>query len=357
MNLPASRSLSASLHLAWVDLIRVLAVFQVVLVHLSYPIFFKDDLPPSAVTAANFYDSFSRMGVPLFFMVSGALLLGKREPTGAFLWRRFVKVGIPALFWSVAYLLWSVEAYRNGSMSALHVALSMLKTMYLGDVEIHLWFLYVLAGIYLVTPLLRLLVSVASRRDLAYFLLLWLIGTSFTALAKRLSGLPTAFEIPVVTGYVGYFILGYWLTEMRLSPRGWLWAAVGAIGAVLVIFFGTLLLSARAGTMDDFLYSYFSLPTILASGCAFLLLKDLGGRLSGRILLPLRALSSASFGVYLIHILVIDSLRKGMLGFRLYPWMGDAWLFIPLTALAVFLLSFLLVSLLRAISFVRMLVP
>lgn len=357
MNLSNSRSLSAPLHLAWVDLIRVLAVFQVVLVHLSYPIFFKDDLPPSAVTAANFYDSLSRMGVPLFFMVSGALLLGKREPTGAFLRRRFVKVGIPALFWSVAYLLWSVEAYRNGSMSALHIVLSMLKAIYLGDVEIHLWFLYVLAGIYLVTPLLRLLVSAASRRDLAYFLLLWLIGTSFTALARRLSGFPTAFEIPVVGGYVGYFVFGYWLVEVRLSPRGRLGAALGAVCAVLVIFFGTLLLSAQAGMMDDFLYSYFSLPTILASGCAFLLLKDLGQRLSGRILPPLRALSASSFGIYLVHILVIDSLRKGALGFHLYSWMGDPWLFIPLTALAVLLLSFLLVSLLRAIPFVRMLVP
>ncbi|GAB4503415.1 MAG: acyltransferase family protein [Anaerolineales bacterium] len=345
------------LHFAWVDLIRVVAVFQVVLIHLSYPIFFKGDMPPSAVTAANFYDSLSRMGVPLFFMVSGALLLGKREPTGAFLWRRFVKVGIPALFWSVAYLLWSVEAYRNGSMSALHIVLSMLKVIYLGDVEIHLWFLYVLGGIYLVTPLLRLLVSAASRRDLAYFLLLWLIGTSLTALAKRLSGLPTAFEIPVATGYVGYFIMGYWLVEVHLSSRGRLVTVLGMTCAVLGIFWGTLLLSARAGRMDDFLYSYFSLPTILASVCAFLLLKDLGQRLEGGILPPLRALSAASFGVYLVHILVIDLLRTGALGFRLYSWMGVPWLFIPLTALAVFLLSFLFVSLLRVIPFIRMIVP
>lgn len=357
MNVSSPRPLPAPGHLTWVDLIRVLAVFQVVMVHLSYPIFFKDDLPPSAVTAANLYDSFSRMGVPLFFMVSGALLLGRQEPTGAFLWRRFVKVGIPALFWSLAYLFWSVEAYRNGSMSALHIALSMLKVIYLGNVEIHLWFLYVLAGLYLVTPLLRLLVSAASRRDLAYFLALWLVGTSLTALAKRLTGLPTAFEIPVVSGYVGYFVLGYWLAGMRLSARGRWWAGVGVLCAVLTIFFGTILLSAHSARLDDFLYSYFSLPTVLASACAFLLLKDLGQRLEGRILIPVRLLSAASFGIYLVHILVIDLLRKGTFGFRLYPWMGDPLAFIPLTALAVFLLSFLLVSVLRAMPIVRMIVP
>ena len=141
-----------STHFYWIDLIRVVAVFQVVLVHLSYVIFFKEDLLSPNWIAANFYDSFSRMGVPLFFMVSGYLLLGKSEPVADFFRKRLVKVGIPTLFWSVAYLLWSVEAYRNGTMKPLAVALSMLKTMYLGDVEIHLWFLYILIGIYLVAP-------------------------------------------------------------------------------------------------------------------------------------------------------------------------------------------------------------
>ncbi len=357
MSLSEVQTSFAPARFAWVDLIRVVAVFQVVLVHLSYPIFYKGDLPPSAWAAANFYDSLSRMGVPLFFMVSGALLLGKREPMRAFLWRRFVKVGLPALFWSVFYLLWSVKAYRNGSMTPLHVVLSILKTIYLGDVEIHLWFLYVLAGIYLVTPLLRLLVSVASRRDLGYFLLLWLLGTSLPELFKRLTGFPTALEIPMVSGYIGYFLLGYWLAEARLTPHGRWLAAVGALAAVLATFWGTAWLSASAETIDAFFYSYFSLPTILAAICGFLLFKDLGERLDRRAAVWLRSLAAASFGVYLVHILVIDLLRHGVLGFRLYSWMGTPLWFIPLTALVVCALSYLLVRLLRLIPFVNMIVP
>ncbi len=357
MSLPEAQTSPVPARIAWVDLLRVIAVFQVVLVHLSYPIFYKGDLPPSAWTAANFYDSLSRMGVPLFFMVSGALLLGKREPTGAFLWRRFVKVGIPALFWSVFYLLWSVEAYRNGSMTPPHIVLSILKTIYLGDVEIHLWFLYVLAGIYLVTPLLRLLVSVASRRDLGYFLLLWLLGTSLPELFKRLTGFSTALEIPMVSGYLGYFLLGYWLAEVRLTSRGRWLTALGALAAVLATFWGTAWLSASSETIDAFFYSYFSLPTILAAICGFLLFKDLGERLGRRAAGWLRPLAASSFGVYLVHILVIDLLRHGLLGVRLYSWMGNPLWFIPLTALAVFLLSFLVFSLLRALPVVRLIVP
>lgn len=343
-------------HLYWIDLVRVVAVFQVVLVHLSYVIFFKEDLLSANWVAANFYDSLSRMGVPLFFMVSGYLLLGKSEPVLDFFRKRFVKVGIPTLFWSAAYLLWSVEAYRNGTMTPVRIALSILKTMYLGDVEIHLWFLYILIGVYLVAPILRVFVSAASRRDLMYFIALWFVATPLLELAQRLVGLPTALVIPVVGGYVGYFIMGYWLADVALNRRGRLLSAIGIIVAVAITFFGTNILSANAGPINAYFYSYFSLPTILASICGFLLLKDLGQNIGG-VGKPLRVVSAASFGVYLVHIFVIYLLRNGNLGFRLYSWMAPSIYMIPLTALAAFALSFIAVSILRKIPVLKMLVP
>jgi surface polysaccharide O-acyltransferase-like enzyme len=343
-------------HFYWIDLIRVVAVFQIILVHLSYVLFFKEDVLSENWRAANFYDSFSRMGVPLFFMVSGFLLLGKNEPIIDFFRKRFVKVGIPTLFWSVAYLLWSVEAYTNGTMNPLRVILSMLKVMYLGDVEIHLWFLYVLIGIYLVVPILRVFVSAASRRDLTYFVAIWFLATPLIEMTNRLTGLPTAMDIPVVAGYVGYFMIGYLLADVKLDGRGRLLSALGCIVAITVTYVGTNILSAQAGPIDAYFYSYFSPPTVLASICGYLLLKDLGNKL-GRVSEITRTLSTASFGIYLIHIFVVELLRKGYLGFRLYSWMAPSAYMIPLTGLAVFALSFAMVFFLRKIIVLKMLVP
>lgn len=343
-------------HIYWVDLVRIVAVFQVILVHLSYVIFFKEELLSSNWMAANFYDSFSRMGVPLFFMASGFLLLGRSEPVPDFFRKRFVKVGIPTLFWSVAYLLWSVEAYRNGTMNPPGIALSMLKAMYLGDVEIHLWFLYILIGIYLVVPILRVFVSAASRQDLTYFVALWFLATPLLEMAQRILGQPTALVIPVVTGYVGYFMLGYLLAEVELDRRGLLLSTLGVILAVAITFFGTNMLSVRAGPIDAYFYSYFSPPTVLATICGFFLLKDLGQRL-GKAGGLVRAVSATSFGIYLVHIFVVELLRKGDLGFRLYSWMAPSAYMIPLTALVVFFLSFVIVFALRKIPILRMLVP
>jgi len=337
------------------NLIRIVAVFQVVLVHLSYVIFFKDDLLSANWMAANFYDSFSRMGVPLFFMVSGYLLLGKTEPLPDFFRKRFVKVGIPTLFWSIFYLFRSVDAYSSGKMSPPAIALSILKAMYLGDVEIHLWFLYILVGIYFVVPILRMFVSAASRRDLAYFIGMWFVASSLLEMTQWLTGFTTALVIPVVTGYVGYFVMGHYLASIELSRRGRILSAMGIVIAIAVTFFGTNILSANAGPIDSYFYSYFSPPTVLAAVFGFLLLKDLGqnpGK-AGRVM---RVVSANSFGIYLIHIFVIGSLQKGVFGFRLYSWMGPTWYMIPLTAMAVFFTSFVIVFVLRKIPVLKMLV-
>ena len=343
-------------HFYWIDLVRVVAVFQVVLIHLSYVIFFKEPPLTPNWLAANFYDSFSRMGVPLFFMVSGYLLLRKSESVPQFFRKRFFKVGIPTLFWTAAYLLWSVPAYTSGTMNPVSVTLSMLKAIYTGNVEIHLWFLYVLIGIYLVVPILRVYISSASRRNLSYFLILWLLATSLIELVQRVGGIQTALVIPVVTGYVGYFVLGYFLAEVELTSRSRVMAIIGCVLAIAVTYVGTNQLSAHAGPINDYFYSYFSPPVILASVFGFMLLKKLGQNMgsAGRYA---RTASATAFGVYLIHIFVIELLRMGTLGFRLYSWMAPSAYMIPLTALIVFVLSFAVVFIMRKIPLIRMLVP
>jgi surface polysaccharide O-acyltransferase-like enzyme len=343
-------------HIYWIDLVRVVAVFQVILIHLSFVIFFKEDFSSANSQAANFYDSFSRMSVPLFIMVSGYLLLGKSEPINDFFRKRFVKVGIPTLFWSVAYLLWSVKAYRNGTMNPIAVVISMLKAIYLGNVEIHLWFLYILIGIYLVVPILRVFVSAASRQILTYYVILWFIGTSLFELMQHIIGSPTALVIPVVTGYVGYFVLGYLLADIKLGSRGRYFSALGCIIAIAVTFVGTNILTSESGPIDDYFYSYFSPATVLASICSYWLLKELGENL-GQAANIVREVSATSFGIFLIHIFVVELLRSGNLGFRLYSWMAPSVYMIPLTALAVFFLSFVIVFAMRKIPVLKWLVP
>ena len=84
--------------LRWVDLVRVIGAFLVVMAHVSY-------LGGGSVLISTYYFVISRVAVPLFFMVSGYLLLRKEEPYGEFFRKRALKVVLPFLIWSVIYLL------------------------------------------------------------------------------------------------------------------------------------------------------------------------------------------------------------------------------------------------------------
>ncbi len=343
-------------HYNWIDLIRIVAIFQVILIHLSFVIFYKDETLSPNWVAANLYDSISRMCVPLFIMVSGYLLLSKSEPISVFFKKRFVKVGIPALFWSAFYFFRGLDKKVINSLSLADGVPLFLKAIYLDNAEIHLWFLYVLIGIYLVVPIIRVFVSAATSQVLIYFSIIWFVASSLIEFVERLSGFETALVIPVVSGYVGYYIIGYLLAKVNLSRRGQILSALGIIIAIAVTFFGTNLFSDDASPLKFYLYSYFSPPTVMAALCGFLLLKYLGQHL-GQASKIIRIISNTSFGIYLTHIFIIELLRKGTFGFRLYSWMGPSWYMIPITAIAVFFISFTIVFVLQKIPIIKLLVP
>ena len=99
-------------NLFWVDVIRALVMFGVVLAHVSADVITEwGRFPASWWWAANIYDSFARGCVPVFVMVSGALLLPKDESYRSFFVKRFKRILIPFVVWTALYLLWERQFY------------------------------------------------------------------------------------------------------------------------------------------------------------------------------------------------------------------------------------------------------
>lgn len=80
MNLPSSR-------IPWLDNIRVFACILVIASHIVGQFFVSPPFTPDNETFAwsSFYTVLVRVSIPLFFMISGALLLPVRDTTGQFL--------------------------------------------------------------------------------------------------------------------------------------------------------------------------------------------------------------------------------------------------------------------------------
>jgi len=203
--------------LVWVDFMRVIGTFLVVLAHV--------DGWGGSGWARTFYYTLSRNGVPIFFLLSGFLLLSKDEDLWTFFKKRAVKIIVPFFIWSIVYDAYSARSFDNTGVTA-DAVLKMFIRILRGPRAPHLWFFYSLIGLYLFTPILRLFVAKARNADLLYYIGLWFLTMPIMFILEEFTPLQNGFELFYALGYVGYFLLGLYLGRMEIMPR-LLWIALG----------------------------------------------------------------------------------------------------------------------------------
>jgi surface polysaccharide O-acyltransferase-like enzyme len=339
----------------FVDAARSYAISLIVLLHVSAAMMYDfSSEHPGNWLIANAVNSFTRSGVPLFVMISGMLLLNsaKTESLSAFFLKRFRRVVVPLIGWTAIYFLWRVLVYRE----SLPFDVAVRKVLS-GTVAPQFWFVYMLLGLYLATPILRVYIRHAERSNLVYFSCLWLVAATLPPMIQRISGIQLGLEFAVATSFVGYFVLGHVLSDARLTRRQAVLCGVVVLASAAVITIATYTATRRSGALDGFYQSPMNPIVVIMSVATFLFLKalpfeNLSARSSG-LAQAVVFFGSASFGVFWVHILVMKVLAWGKYGYRLneatiHPAVG-----IPLTAAATIALSLLVVFLMRRIPFVR----
>jgi surface polysaccharide O-acyltransferase-like enzyme len=350
----------------WVDLIRVVSVFLVIVVHAGdyalgywgkFP--FRNGAILSWWISAAAWNSLARTGVPLLFMASGYLLLQTSDDIAVFFKKRFVKVFVPLMAWSVFYIWW--KGFYAGVPSLLDGFYFTFQYFVTGPVYYTLWFLYVLIGLYLIAPIFRPLARSVTSRESGYILLLW--GMTMTlSLIARISGWGiTLFVQPYITGYLGYFLAGYILGQSN-PPR---WSIyVSALGIVVIVtgMCTWMYLEVTVGKGDNkFIFDYLSLHISALSVACFILLKNVGLVLADKSPIKLQTvvsyLAKLTFGIYLVHDIFLYVLANRWLGVKINAMTGSPFVGIPLMVSATFVLSLVLVILLQQIPLVQRVVP
>ena len=282
--------------IVYLDVIRVVACCMIVLMHSPHPDACITGLvlsPLSFLTAA---------GIGLFFMVSGALLLPVKIGTRDFLKKRIGKIIGPLLFWTLFYI---VVRILTGSMHIADLPKSLLSVPFSTQGHGVLWFMYTMTGLYLLAPILSPFIVKASERELRFYLLLWSVTLCFPVLALFLDvNRGTMGMLYYFTGYVGYFLLGYYLHVF--NPR------IKAIflAAMIIIPIIYLFIHRYYSLPGDFfdIFYYLSITVVVMSAAWFIGIKKMIGlrRLGGAGFLT--ELSNASFGIYLMHIFIMRNL-------------------------------------------------
>jgi surface polysaccharide O-acyltransferase-like enzyme len=203
-----------------VDLIRVVAVVLVILLHASIESYTNVMLDAAQSRmywwTTTIFDSLARVCVPLFVMLSGFLLLQPikvHEPIRVFLKKRFTRLGLAFGFWSAIYFAWSFYVH-NQALSVTYVIQGLLTGPYY-----HFWYIYLIAGLYIITPILRVIITYGDRKILKYIIAVWFVGVSVVPLFQLLTGFTVEPNLILVAGWIGYFVFGAYLQRVHVRDR------------------------------------------------------------------------------------------------------------------------------------------
>jgi hypothetical protein len=217
--------------------------------------------------------------------------------------------------------------------------------------------LYLLFGLYLVTPALRILLKHANRQLLKYGLALWFIGTTTIPLLG-LAGFYLNSNFFIFTGWIGYFVLGIYLTKTNIKKT---LLCIGLVAGLVFTIFGTYLTVATLGERyGQFFYDGFSINMIVFSVSLFLLLLAFPTQKVQmkypQINRVIHVVSANTLPIYLLHVIVLESLLKGYLGFTLKIADFNAYLSIPLITLVTLAICLTIILPLKRIPYVKRLI-
>ncbi len=303
--------------IVFLDYMRVIACFMVIMVH-SCEFFFIDGSEIGIRSMSDglwvsVVDSAFRCSVPLFVMISAWLLVPLREPAGVFFRKRLLRVVVPFAVWSVLYAslpcLW-------GAMDAGSVASSLLHLVYNFNADAgHLWFVYMLAGLYLFMPVISPWLEKAGRRAEAMFLTAWFLSTFFPYIRDAVGDVYGECYwneynlLWYFSGFIGYLVLAHYLRCYVSIPRR-VKVLVGSVLYLAGYAVTALILYNRipgVETLQQLELSWrFCTPNVVVESLgAFLIIQGIFEK--SRKPEPVATLSALSYGVYLAHIFVLGA--------------------------------------------------
>lgn len=317
-----------------IDFLRMIACILVILIHVTSIYLNRYSVEDgSYFLIGNLYDSFARVAVPIFVILSGRYALSNKKNLEKFSYYKgiFKKIYIPTIIWSFIYFFVSYFfIYRSWSTP--------IRAFLEGVPFYHMWYLYMCIALYLLTPYLIRLRVIKGEKTL------FKIGVFFLILGMALSFLQEYlvkidfynrddflrylkyfwyYNYFKFILYLGYFILGYSLKNIKISK---LFGILGYTLMSLMLFF------IVQSTGDIVFYNYNFITTVVAAFSLYLLFNSL------EIKYDLSKIAGKTFDIYLIHAGVLEGIQLflGRVVYRLNPLYT-----IPIITIFVFIISFI----------------
>ena len=335
-NNESSQIQQKSNYIVWLDNAKIFSIFAVIVGHVTSSFMASNTIGSNIWWYGDIYRSMINWCVPVFVMVSGALLLDpkKKEDYVTFYKKRLSKILIPLLFWTVFYTL---LVLKTGYFGDYHVPTIRELVMHLltGTPYYHMWFLYMIIGLYLFTPFFRKIVENTTRKELKLLVIISfiiaMISTAYSILFlgadKRV--LFTNQFLP----YIPFFFAGYLINTSDYKPQKWgLWLVI-AISVVLTAMGCYYVESVSGINNGEYFHEALSIIVVPLSFSVMLVLKSWDKSILN--IQFTKKLASLTFGIYLIHPIFLLGILWFVQGLHsIHPI-----ILIPLLALAAYIAS------------------
>ena len=361
-----SKTEKASLSLnreIYIDLLRIAATFSVIMLHVSASRWVSTPVSSFDWKIMAIYDCMVRWVIPVFIMISGVFHLRPNKVQITFrdemkiIFRKIFRLICAVIFWGILYNGINIFLLNGNTSYTWYDLIKVFMLMPFSPPWYHLWFLYVLIGLYILTPIFRSFVTYAKKVHIEYFLMLFFIfGLCLPLINIGLryilaSDVQLYFSIAELSGYIGYYIAGYYFVHYNVGSKIKTAIYLLAILSLIVTITGTIVASIFSNKAIGILMDYLLPNTMCVAYAVFLLFQDIYAKriFSEKMKKIILQISGTTFGIYLIHALILSLFGKmGIHILLINPIMS-----IPIISVMAMIISYIVILLIKKIPILR----
>ena len=308
------------------DVLRIMACFGVIIVHTAGSYVYHNLVGVGSLywQESVVMDGLVRWCVPIFVMLTGFFFLNldKELPLKKLYGKKILRLMISVIFWTLFYAITihTMPYYPFGSQNS------------------HFWYIGMCIGLYISMPVMRMIAS--NEKLLSYSCWIWLFIECYCFIGRYVE-VPIVFTDYVFTDYVGYCLWGYYLSCVKLTKKQEVCIYILGLIALIVNSIIPLFSYTTKG------FAYETPGVVFSSLALFLFVLRHPLHFGNRIYKVIGYVSKLTLGIYMVHIFVLTEIF-----FRVYSFITNPVLLVPVIVLAVFFISLVISIIISKIPFV-----
>lgn len=335
--------------LEWADNVRFTAIVCVILLHTTATgMYYFNVVTINSWWIATIINSSTRFVIPFFFLLSGALNLNSNYSAFTFYKKRFLRVFLPFLFWgiifSTAFFIYYLVDNRPVSIFSLLKDYIFYRGVFRAQ-QYHLWFLYVLIGIYLLTPLIKLFTKNLTPSKITIFSILWIITLIINTFEIKND---VFIYLLRFSAYTGYYIAGYILLKSDTAIKNKFIYIVFFIATVAFMSISTYYFTKEYGVLNEHFNQTASITVFVMSIALYFIIINM--KFENNTFKRIRdEINHYGLGIYIIHATVLSLIELSGMGWSfIHPLIG-----IPVTTVLCIFVSYFIIRTMHKIPLLK----